>query len=440
MSISAAHGVDYRLPGRAGAEWRPNLFVREQAPASGDRSRPVLYVHGATFPSTLSIFWKIDGYSWADQLNEAGISAWGFDFAGYGWSEPYPAMMDALPPPGEPLGRAPEVAQQLERTVRHILAETGAKRVSIIAHSWGTVAAGLFATQYPELVDRLVFFGPITKRQIQVPDMQLGPWRLLTIEEQHKRFVEDVPKDHPPVLLDRHFKTWGKAYLATAATSGTREPASVRMPNGPIADIFAAWSGTLAYDPAGLRAPLLIVRGEWDSLCTDADAAWLLQAASASLEKQDIRIPATTHLMHLEENRSQLYRAATDFLAGKRADRGAPQMIAVIFEVWPADGQNDAYLDHAATLRPELEKIDGFISVERFQSLAAPEKMLSLSFWRDAEAVANWRNHAGHRNSQRAGRAGIFANYRLRISSVVRDYELNKHRGDAPLDSRQHHQ
>ena len=84
-------------------------------------------------------------------------------------------------------------------------------------------------------------------------------------------------------------------------------------------------------------------------------------------------------------------------------------MIAVVFEVWPASGRKEDYLAIAATLRPELEKIDGFISVERFQSLTDPGKLLSLSFWRDEEAVQRWRNEVHHRESQATGRAGIFA-------------------------------
>ncbi|MBZ9702114.1 MULTISPECIES: antibiotic biosynthesis monooxygenase family protein [unclassified Mesorhizobium] len=110
-------------------------------------------------------------------------------------------------------------------------------------------------------------------------------------------------------------------------------------------------------------------------------------------------------------------------------------MIAVIFEVEPAAGRRDAYLDIAAQLRPLLESIDGFISVERFQSLANPDRILSLSFWRDEEAVKAWRNTQEHRQAQQAGRGGIFAGYRLRIAHVVRDYGLSE-RQQAPVDSR----
>lgn len=114
-------------------------------------------------------------------------------------------------------------------------------------------------------------------------------------------------------------------------------------------------------------------------------------------------------------------------------------MIAVIFEVWPAEGRMQEYLDLAAELRPELEKIDGFISVERFQSIYEPSKMLSLSFWRDEAAVARWRNHTRHRDAQVKGRASVFNDYRLRVANVVRDYGIMERReqapgGSAPLD------
>lgn len=114
-------------------------------------------------------------------------------------------------------------------------------------------------------------------------------------------------------------------------------------------------------------------------------------------------------------------------------------MIAVIFEVTPAEGAMPGYMDHAARLKPELERIDGFISVERFQSLTDPSKLLSLSFWRDEAAVKAWRNHPMHRATQAAGRDGIFAGYRLRVAEVLRDYDMTEHRAEAPADSRERH-
>jgi heme-degrading monooxygenase HmoA len=109
-------------------------------------------------------------------------------------------------------------------------------------------------------------------------------------------------------------------------------------------------------------------------------------------------------------------------------------VIAVIFEVWPKAGHRQQYLDIAAELRPLLEGVDGFISIERFESLAEPGKILSLSMFRDEAAVANWRNLDAHRRAQARGRAEIFAKYRLRIAGVIRDYGMEE-RDQAPQDS-----
>ena len=111
-------------------------------------------------------------------------------------------------------------------------------------------------------------------------------------------------------------------------------------------------------------------------------------------------------------------------------------MIAVIFEVWPADGnRKQTYLDIAASLKPELERIDGFLSIERFQSLTDSGKLLSLSFWRDEKAVQAWRNVERHRAAQAAGRGGVLRDYRLRVAQVLRDYGMTE-RAEAPPDSR----
>lgn len=110
-------------------------------------------------------------------------------------------------------------------------------------------------------------------------------------------------------------------------------------------------------------------------------------------------------------------------------------MIAVIFEVEPAEGRRQAYLDIAAGLKLRLEAMDGFVSIERFESLTEPRKILSLSFWRDEAAVGAWRRLEEHRDAQAAGRGGIFSGYRLRVAGVLRDYGMTD-RTHVPDDSR----
>lgn len=113
-------------------------------------------------------------------------------------------------------------------------------------------------------------------------------------------------------------------------------------------------------------------------------------------------------------------------------------MIAVIFEVWPAEGQRQNYLDIASQLRPLLDQIDGFISIERFESLSTPGKLLSLSFWRDEAAVAQWRNLELHRAAQARGRTDVFHDYRLRVAVVLRGYGMFQ-RDEVPGDIRELH-
>ncbi len=113
-------------------------------------------------------------------------------------------------------------------------------------------------------------------------------------------------------------------------------------------------------------------------------------------------------------------------------------MIAVIFEVWPTQGRKQHYLDLAGALRPLLERLDGFVSIERFESLSEPGKILSLSFFRDEAAVQAWRNTVEHRAAQVQGRADVFRDYRLRIAGVMRDYGMQQ-RAQAPADSRARH-
>jgi pimeloyl-ACP methyl ester carboxylesterase len=294
-----------------------SLFLRYLPPtAARSGAGVVLYVHGATFPSALSIAHRFDGRSWRDELADAGFHVWGLDFHGYGLSDPYPAMTDS-PGGGAALGRAPDAASQIEWAVRFIVAHHGVSAISIIAHSWGTIAAGLFATRCPGLVERLVFFGPIARRQQEGPPPTLPAWVPVTVEAQRQRFVEDVPAGEPPVLLGRHFNEWAPLYLATDPRSGTRTPPAVATPAGPKADIQASWHGDLPYDPAAVKAPVAIIRGEWDSLVTDADARWLFDSLRASPLRRDVKISRATHLMHLEAARFALYREAEAFLLAR---------------------------------------------------------------------------------------------------------------------------
>lgn len=294
---------------------RDDVLLVRRWPGAG---APVLYVHGATFPSGLSVGYRFGGRSWADDLNARGFDVWAFDFIGFGGST-RPRQMSKPAAGVAPIGRAAEAASQIAAVIGHIAAARAGAPVHLVAHSWGSIAAGLFASENADAIGRLVMFGPIARREVKglPPPEGIGAWRDVSVADQLKRFVEDVPQSHPPVLIEPDLAEWGPAYLATDAAAFERVPPAVRIPSGPQADIMAAMSGQLAYEPQRVLVPTLIVRGAWDNLCQNADAAWLIGALGAG-EKADIVIPAATHLMHLEHGREGLFAATGDWLARGR--------------------------------------------------------------------------------------------------------------------------
>ncbi|MEW6732021.1 MAG: alpha/beta fold hydrolase [Acidobacteriota bacterium] len=296
------------------------LSLLHISPARGKavkEGRVVLFLHGATFPSRLAAGFRFAGHSWMDDLSNAGFDVWALDFLGYGNSDRYPQM--SMPAESrEVLGRATQVATQVSQAVEFITKKQKVSKLSLIAHSWGTMVAGLFATQAPNRIDRLVLFGPVTLRHTeQSLEQALPAYHYVTTQQQWERFSGYVPKAELPVFEKREFDIWAKAYLASDPTSTMRTPSSVKIPYGPVADADAAWSGEFVYNPSAIKAPTLIIRGEWDIVTTYEDAAWLYKALSSTVWKRDVVISRGTHVMHLEESRFQLYHEVQLFLEEK---------------------------------------------------------------------------------------------------------------------------
>jgi pimeloyl-ACP methyl ester carboxylesterase len=303
------------------------VHLRHQPPAGSaacPATSPVLFVHGATFPSALAAAFRFDGVSWMTDLAARGFDVWALDFLGYGESDRYPEMREPAAA-NPPLGRAPEAARQIAAAAAFIASRSAACRppdsakVSLVAHSWGTVAAGRYTAEHPGRVDRLVLFGPVTRRDGDSDTSTAPAWQVVTADEQAARFTGYVPEGESAVFDSRHLAVWGPAYLASDPTSGERTPPSVRVPNGPIADLMAAWSGRLPYDPAMITVPTLIVRGEWETVTADADARWLYDALTRAPVRRDVKIGRATHVMHLETGRRELYAETAAFLAGEGA-------------------------------------------------------------------------------------------------------------------------
>jgi pimeloyl-ACP methyl ester carboxylesterase len=319
QSLAQPSGKPSREVFRVSSVNEANLNLQLQK-ASGSAA-DVLYVHGATFGADLSIFHAIDGRSWSDAINSTGLNVWGFDFAGYGQSDAYAKNTVG------PAGRMVEAVSQIHRIITFIKQKNGNKPVFLVAHSWGASTAIRYAGQYPENVKGLVVFAPVVTRTppasptsvqaapVTQPPSPPAPPSVypLSVLSQYRRFVEDVPKGQPQVFNEAHFLQWSSAYLATDKTSAERLPPSVITPFGPVADIMAMWSGQNLYDATLVKAPTLLIRGAWDSLCTDADASKLMGQLS-NAEKSDIKIERATHLMHLESERMKLHIEVNNFL------------------------------------------------------------------------------------------------------------------------------
>ena len=291
-----------------------DIALQLQRPPSAVHRADVVYVHGATFGAGLSIYFPFDGRSWADSLSDAGFAVWGFDFVGYGASARYPEDLN------RPAASIDDAAGDLSRVVSAVRQRNGDRPVVLVAHSRGGSVAARHASEHPADVAALVLFAPIVPRPAAPRGAASGASLSsatshypLSVWAQYRRFVEDVPKGQPQVLSEAHVESWASAFLASDPAAASRVPASVLTPSGPSADIAATWSGKALFDPARIQAPTLLVRGEWDSSCTDADCARLMSGLGARV-REDVRIAGATHLMHLEDQRGELYREVNRFL------------------------------------------------------------------------------------------------------------------------------
>ena len=295
------------------------VLVRHLSPANRQpvkAGRVVLILHGGTLPSAASAAFRFDGHSWMDDLSDHGFDVWAMDYLGYGGSDRYPEMSPSATA-NPPLGRAAQVSSQVSAVVEFICKHQKVPKVSIISHSWGTLVAGVFATQERARLDRLVLYGPVALRQ--QANTSTGPlpaYSYVTEEEQWKRFSGWAPSTQPPVLEKRHFDKLGPTYTDSDPTSHSRTPPSVQVPGGPDADATDAWTGKFIYDPSKIQSPTLIIRGEWETITTDEDAHWLYKALTSAPIKRDVLINRATHVMHLEKSRYQVYREVESFLEG----------------------------------------------------------------------------------------------------------------------------
>jgi pimeloyl-ACP methyl ester carboxylesterase len=305
--VSARAGtIEFRT--HSGVRGLSIALRRRQAVRARNDSPPVLFVHGATFPSALAADFPFGGISWMQTLAARGHDVWALDFLGYGRSDRYPEMAcpDAA---GGALGISTEAVLQIASAVAFVKAQTEAARVAIVAHSWGCTPGASFAADNREIVERLVMFGPIVTR---AGTSKHGPeqsfWDV-SPEFQRDRWI---CAGGQPLVDPSDQESWLERYLSSDVTR--RLAPSVRVPYGPMADIERMSNGVDLYDPASIRVPTLIVLGEWDTVTTAEDALRLFGRLTHAPERQLTLLDRGTHLMHLESGRHRLYAAVAAFL------------------------------------------------------------------------------------------------------------------------------
>ncbi|HEX8656612.1 MAG TPA: alpha/beta hydrolase [Hymenobacter sp.] len=303
--------VESRLPGL-------QLSVLHLPPTGKRQAVPVLFIHGASFPSALAAGFRMQGISWMDDVAAAGYDAYALDFLGYGDSDRYPQMAQA--PTGSPgYGTGAQVAQDVDRAVEAILQRTRARQVYLVGHSWGATVCAYYAGQHPEKVGRLVLFAPFppvaplaNKTEATAPP---AAYQDMTPAERIAQFRSGVPPGEAQVLAPELASTWPTAWLRSDPTAATRHPATIRFPAGWELDLMACGAGRCYYDPARIAVPTLLIRGEWDQLPSAEAADSLFRRLVRAPVKRYVVIERATHVLHLEKSRFQLYQEVRNFLS-----------------------------------------------------------------------------------------------------------------------------
>lgn len=300
-------GIDSRISGLS-------LSLLHLAGNTLVKKPPVLFIHGASFPSTLAFGFRMNEHSWMDHLSEEGHDVFALDFLGYGDSDRYPEMVrEDLSQ--EPLGTARAVVSDIDRAVAHILRTSTHDRIYLIGHSWGATVAGYYTTKFPAKVSKLVLFAPFVNRADGVSwDEPRAPYTDLTPDERITQFVRRIPEGEEMTLEQDVLIQWGNEWLKSDPTASHRAPNTVRFPLGWKKDLFDCWNNDCVFAPEKLSVATFVIRGEWDTTLSSEDADRLFGILKNVPLKRYVVLEKSTHVAHLEKRRNQLYREVDLFL------------------------------------------------------------------------------------------------------------------------------
>ena len=296
------------------------LYVRNKRPDgmtqfSGEKT--LLYVHGTSQAASSTFDLPLDGVSWMDYIAQRGYDVYLVDLRGYGGST-RPPEMDKPAADNPPIVRTDVAVEDVAATVDHILARRGVTKLNLMGWSWGTAIMGRYATQNSDKVNRLVLYAPPWTREAPATGTQapLGAYRTWTMEQARSRLQKGAPEEKKKDLMPAAwFEAWSAAALATDPVGTKQTPPVVRTPNGTVQDTREYWlAGKPLWEPSEVKAPTLIVVGEWDAVASPTGAQAVFGKLSNAPYKRLVQIGHGTHLLFLEKNRLQLFREVQLFL------------------------------------------------------------------------------------------------------------------------------
>ncbi|MBI4593263.1 MAG: alpha/beta hydrolase [Candidatus Rokubacteria bacterium] len=309
------------------------LFVRSKMAAgttSFTNDNIVLFIHGATAPSTCDFDLSYQDYSWADWMVERGYVAYMFDKRNYGYSSREKAM-DEPPPANRPVSRSYLVIRDIGAVVDHIRAKHKVQKVTLIGWSWGAMTAGYYASLHSEKVGKLVLYAPAygfplhtnlgpgsglqNKRKPYELSPAIGAYRLASTAANTGRWdgeipVQDKSQYRDPAVPDAFWKDC----LATDPTSGTRTPPSLRAPNGVLEDTFMQATGRRIWNASSIYVPVLVIAGEYDTWSFPEDREGLLRDLTRAPVKKHVLIKDSSHFTLFEKPRFEFFNEILKFL------------------------------------------------------------------------------------------------------------------------------
>ena len=308
------------------------LFVREKMAegAKPTEDNVVLFVHGATFPSTPDFDLQFKDYSWADWMVNHGYVVYMFDKRNYGFSTREKAM-DEPPAANKPLSRSYLVIRDIGAVVDHIRAKNKIARVTLIGWSWGAMMGGYYASLHSENVQKLVMYAPLysfndhtnlgpgsglqDKRKPTEFNFALGAYRVASEAANTNRWNGEIPGANKDEYRDPALPAaFWNACLATDPTSNSRTPPSLRAPNGVLEDSFYQATGRPLWNAANIYAPTLVIGGDFDTWSFQEDREGLMRALVHAPVKRNVLIKDATHFVLFEKHRDQFFEEILKFL------------------------------------------------------------------------------------------------------------------------------